>query len=49
MKVLPIGRLSQVPVDIEGLCTFIDLKIINIVEDMNPYTTLLGIDWAIDN
>ena len=49
MKVLPIGRLSQVPVDIEGLCTFIDFEVINIVDDKNPYPTLLGIDWAIDN
>ena len=49
MKVLPIGRLSQVLVDIEGLCTFADFEVINIVDDMNPYPTLLGIDWAIDN
>ena len=49
MKVLPIGRLSQVPVDIEGLRTFIDFEVINIVDDTNPYPTLLGIYWAIDN
>ena len=49
MKVLPIGRLGQVPVDIEGLRTFVDFEAINIVDDMNPYPALLGIDWAIDN
>ena len=48
-KVLPIGRLSQVSIDIEGLCTFADFEVINIVDDMNPYTALVGIDWAIDN
>ena len=49
MKVLPIGRLSQVPVEIEGLCTFVEFEVINIVDDINPYPMLLGIDWAIDN
>ena len=49
MKVLPIGRPSQVPADIEGLCTFADFEVINIVDDTNPYPALLGIDWAIDN
>ena len=49
MKVLPIGRLSQVPVGIKGLHTFAEFEVINIVDDMNPYPMLLGIDWAIDN
>ena len=48
-KVLPIGRLSQVQVDIEGLCTFTNFEVINIVDDTNPYPTLLGIDWAMGN
>ena len=48
-KVIPIGRLSQVPIDIEGLRTFVDFEVINIVDDMNPYPVLLGIYWAIDN
>ena len=49
MKVLPIGKISQVPVDIEGLCTFTDFEVINIVDDTNPYPMLIGIYWAIDN
>ena len=49
VKVLPIGRLIQVPIDIEGLHTFADFEVIDIVDDTNPYPTLLGIDWAIDN
>ena len=48
-KVLPIGRLSNVPVDVEGVHTFVDFEFINIVDDTNPYPALLGIDWAIDN
>ena len=48
-KVLPIGRLSQVPVDIEGLCTFSNFEVINIADNTNPYSVLLGIDWEIDN
>ena len=31
------------------MCTFADFEVINIVDDMNPYHALLGIDWAIDN
>ena len=41
--------MSQVLVDIEGLHTFTDFEVINIVDDMNPYPVLLGIDWAIYN
>ena len=41
--------MSQVPVDIKGLCTFVDFEFINIVDDMYPYLMLLGIDWSIDN
>ena len=41
--------MSQVPIDIEGLHTFADFEVINIIDDTNPYPTLLGIDWAIDN
>ena len=48
-KVLPIGIMSQVPIDIKGLRTFADFEVINIVDDTNPYPALLGIDWAIDN
>ena len=48
-KFLPIGRLTQVPVEVEGLRTYVDLKVIDIVDDTNTYPTLLGIDWVIDN
>ena len=48
-KVLPVGRLGQVQVDIEGLHTFVDFKVIDIVDDTTPYPALLGIDWAMEN
>ena len=48
-KALPIRRLSNVIVDVEGLRTYAEFEVINIVDDTNPYPTLLGIDWAIEN
>ena len=35
--------------DIEGLRTFADFEVINIVYDTNPYLALLGINWVIGN
>ena len=48
-KVLPIGRLPQVHVEVEGLRTYVNFEVIDIVNDTNPYPTLLGIDWEINN
>lgn len=47
-NILPMGRLQGVTVDIEGASTQADFEVIEIVNDNNPYPTLLGIDWAID-
>ena len=49
VKVLPIGRLSHFPINIKGLHTFTNFEVINIIDDTNPYPTLLGIDWSIDD
>ena len=35
-------------INVEGLCTYANFEVINIVDDTNPYLTLLGIDWAIE-
>lgn len=35
-------------VDIEGVSALTDFEVIDIVDDNNPYPTLLGIDWATD-
>ena len=41
--------MSNVPIDVEGLRIFAEFEVINVVDDMNPYPALLGIDWAIEN
>ena len=35
-KVIPISRLRNVSVDVEGFCIFADFEVINIVDDTNP-------------
>ena len=42
------GALQGITMDIEGASTLIDLEVIEIVDDSNPYAAFLGIDWAID-
>jgi hypothetical protein len=46
LVVIPFGRLEHVLVDIDGVRTFADFKVIEIVDDSCPYPALLGIDWA---
>ena len=48
-KVLPIGRLQGVTIDLDGVCTTIDFEVIKIVDGTTPYLALLGLDWAFDN
>ena len=48
-KFLPISRLTQIPIEVEGLRTHVYFEVIDIVDDTNPYPGILGIDWAIDN
>jgi hypothetical protein len=47
--VSPFGRLEHVPVHINGVRTFADFEVIEIVDDNCPYLALLGIDWAFNN
>jgi len=42
-----MGRLQGVTVDIEGVSTLVDFEVIEIVDDNNPFPTLMGIVWAI--
>ena len=37
------------PVDIDGVRSFADFEVIEIICDSRPYPDLLGIDWEIDN
>jgi len=40
-----MGCLQGVTIDIEGASTLADFEVIEIVDDNNPYSELLGIDW----
>ena len=48
-RVSPLGRLPQVPIDIDGVRSFADFEVIEIIGDSRLYLDLLGIDQAIDN
>jgi hypothetical protein len=45
-NIYPIGHLEKVKVNIEGVKTKADFKVIKIMDESNPYPALLGIDWA---
>ena len=47
-KTIPLGRLSKFVVNIEGVKVLGDFEVIKIVDDIDPYPALLGLDWAID-
>jgi len=47
-KIIPMGQLQGVTMDIKGASALADFEVIEIVDDNNPYPALLGIDWAID-
>ena len=48
-RVIPLGRLSSVPVDLDGVCSLADFEVIEIIDDNTPYPTLLGINWEFEN
>jgi hypothetical protein len=48
-RFLPIGILKGVTVDLDGVHTKAYFEVIEIVDDMTPYPTLLGLDWAFEN
>ena len=47
-NIIPMGRLHGVTVDIECVSALVDFKVIEIVDEKNPYPALLGVDWAFD-
>ncbi len=47
-KIIPMGRLQGVIVDIDGVSALADFEVIEIVDDNNPYPMLLGINWTIN-
>ena len=48
-KIYPISRMENTEVDIDGVKTIANFEVIEILEDTNPYPTLLGIEWMFDN
>lgn len=48
VKVVPLGRLPRVPVDLDGVKSIAEFEVIQIVDDSSPYPALLGIEWAHD-
>ncbi len=42
-KILPMGRLQRITVDIEGASALADFEVIEIVDDKNSKPALLGI------
>jgi len=43
-----MGHLYMVMVDIEGASALADFEVSQILDYINPYPALLGIDWAFD-
>ena len=43
-KVNPLGILSNIPVDIDSVQSLANFKVIEIIDDSNPFPALLGID-----
>lgn len=48
-RVIPLGRLSSVLVDLDGVHSLADFEVIEIIDHSMSYLTLLSIDWAFDN
>ena len=48
-KVIPLGRLSGITMDIKGVHNTTDFEVIEIVDDSNPYHALLVLDWEFSN
>ena len=48
-RVLQIGRIKCVIVDLDGVCTVAYLEVIEIIDGTTPYPTLLRLDWVFDN
>ena len=48
-KVHPFGRISNLVVDVEGMKTYVDFDVIEVVEDGHSYPALIGIGWSNDS
>ena len=48
-RVIPLGHLSNIPMDLDRVHIIVDFEVIEIIDDSMPYPVLLGIDWAFEN
>jgi hypothetical protein len=48
-KSLPIGRLKGVTIHLDRVRTKAYFEVIEIVDGITPYPTLMGLDWEFDN
>jgi hypothetical protein len=48
-KIVLIGHLTRVQVNIYGVCSMEKFEVIEIVDDSQPYPTLMGLKWDFDN
>jgi len=44
-----VGRLQNVEVDLDVVKTLVDLEVIKIMGEKDPYPSLLGVDWVYEN
>ena len=49
VRVYSLGRLPNIPIDIDGVRSLADFEVIEIIDDSNLFHALLGIDWAFKN
>jgi hypothetical protein len=41
--------LIGIPLNIDGVRNIADFKVIEILDDSEPYPTLMGLEWAFEN
>ena len=42
-RVIPLGCLSNIPIDLDGVCSLANFEVIEIIDDSMLYPALLGI------
>jgi argininosuccinate synthase len=48
-KIVSIGCLIGVPVNIDGVCNVANFEVIEIVDYIQPYPTSMGLEWDFEN
>jgi hypothetical protein len=48
-KIVLIGWLARATVNIDGVRSIEDFEVIEIMDESQPYTTLMGLEWDFDN